>query len=600
MDTDIQRIQSTDAPHAVTLPGRLAHWADVAPRDIAVREKSLGRWVETTWAELARSVAVAAGQLAGAGVRSGDHVLLLGQNRLHWVRWMLAAQSVGAVPTAVDPRASGATLTHAVDAVAPVAAIGDGLAEAEDCLALWRGGHHGLRLVVINEDTTGLADPIDTVSVRTADELLAESPDGVPAHAAAADDRALVLWTSGTTGTPRGVPFTWRQIAAMAHVIDDAHQVRSGDDVVLGVSMAHVIGFGFGVLGAIWGGATLNFPESPDTLRHDLRVLRPTVFVATGRFFEGLQSDITARAASATPLKRLWFRTWFRAARPAAGAHRSGRARRAVVGLAFTRSLHRFTGFGWARLVVSTGSPVTDRVVTDLARCGVELTRVYSVTEAGGPLLHSTRLDASEAGEPYPGVVVRLRDGALRVTAPAMAAAYVDGSPALDDGWLATGDHGELRPGSGLALTDLNLGPAEPRGALERESALRALDLVGRAVVSFQHHRWLALIEPDEYAAMAWARRHGRPVATMAELYRDQAIEAAIRTSVEALTMSKASGAPVGGGAVIDDFRCLPRPLSEDRGELTPDGKVRRAVVIETNEELIGAMSPTKAEESVR
>jgi long-chain acyl-CoA synthetase len=553
-----------------TAPALLQQWAADAPRRVALREKRLGRWIEVRFDALLADVRTAAAHLSAVGVGPGDRVALLATNSSTWVRWLLASQWVGAVPTAVDPEASGPELELVLRAAEAKVVVADGLAQAEDALALQERSCPSIAAVVV----AGIHAPAAPagVDVRTETAIMQMMGDDAPDPVAARpDDAAVVLWTSGASSDVRGVVLTWANLDAAARQLAHGHDLRPGADAMLVTSLAHADAFAFGVLGMLACGLRLHFPESLDTLDRDLREVEPAVLVAPPRWYARMRTSVLARAEESTPLKRF-------AIRSGMGAFAtSGAVARGVSRVAVLRPMHRVTGLGAVEVAVCTGGPVADVVVEGLAAMDVPLTRVYGLTEAAGLVARAVGPGRSGVGTPYPGVEVRVGDdGSVEVRGPAVATRYLDGSPCIGaDGWVRTGDLGRVTGDGDLEVLEVS-GVGEHVGATARETVLRSLPLVGEAVAVNVDARWFALVELDESAAAAWARRKGITVSSIRDLVANPDLQQELREQV---------------GTTVDDVRLADHPLTVAAGELTTTHKVRRDVVVERNESLFKSIN---------
>ena len=395
---------------------------------------------------------------------------------------------------------------------------------------------------------------------------------------------AIVAFTSGTTGVPRGALLRHAGEIALARIVAERLSVRPSDRAFSLLPLAHATARLFDAYVPLVAGSSVNFAEASETVLGDIVELSPTIIVSTPRLLERIRGDVDLRIARAARTKQRVYRLAMRLmASPGLGRW-VGRALvgRFVVAKAGLRDL-RYGGIA--------GSFVTRELVTWFWGLGVPMREQYGQVETGG--IVSTQAgpdDLGTAGAPSADAIQLRVDetGALLVRSPGALVGYLgtDGSP-LDDGWYPTGDLARIDDrGRVVPVARKNQLVATQAGVevspAEIESALKLSPYVASAVVVAAGRPFLsALLELHQEAVADWARHQGVAVTSYAALAADDRVVALVEAEVAAANRRLPSSVQVYA------FRILPRPLED---ELTPTGKIKRRVVEERFAELVAEM----------
>jgi long-chain acyl-CoA synthetase len=313
-----------------TFPRLLLHHAKVRPQHPATREKDLGIWQAWTWAEVAAEVRAMACGLAAAGFRRGMHLAIIGDNRprLYWS--MLAAQAIGGIPVPMYQDAPAADFVYVLNDAEIAFAIVEDQEQVDKMLEarpqvpslahIYYDDPRGLRNY---EDVTG----IDALQERGR-EFDREHPGWYEAEVAkgAADDVSVMLYTSGTTGKPKGVCQTHGAFIAAARGGSEFDRLTADDSILSYLPMAWVGDHLFSIAQWVFAGFTINCPESGDTVMTDLREIGPTYYFAPPRVFENLLTQVMIRMEDASAIKRGLFHHFMAVAR----SSRASRCPRAI------------------------------------------------------------------------------------------------------------------------------------------------------------------------------------------------------------------------------------------------------------------------------
>jgi long-chain acyl-CoA synthetase len=585
-----------------SLAAVLEQQAGQRPRAVAIRQKRLGIWHEVSWADYANAVAEVALGLDAAGVGVGDRVAVFADNSPSWLYADLGIQALGAWSVGIY---AGIDLDHLVSCLerseARTIVCGDqeqvdALLEVADRLE-----RPFERLFVL--DTKGLHTPeYADLPLATFDELRESGrahAGGRGRHAellAARQpgDVATVAFTSGTTGLPRAVLHSHAGQLAMGRLVAAHLGLRPRDRSFSLLPLAHAAARLYDVHAPLMAGSSVHFAEAHDTTHADLAEIAPTVLLGTPRLLERVKGDVDLRIERAGWFKRTAYRAALRAMSRSTQRQLSGR-RRGGLGAAVGRALvGRFVvgkaGLGALRYGGITGSFVAPELLTWFLSLGVPMREHYGQVETGGVVSSQRGIaDVGTAGPPIDSAIeVAVSDGELVVRSPGLLVGSLgEDAPAIVDGWYRTGDLGRLddegrivpvgrRANVLLSASGDEISPAEI------ESRLKASPYIASAMAVAGHRAYVtAVVELHEESVAEWARRHGVPVTTYASLVGSDAVAGLIEDAVAEANRELEARSHVRA------FRILPRPL--DR-ELTPTGKIRRAVVEAEYAELIETM----------
>jgi long-chain acyl-CoA synthetase len=569
---------SPSAPDATTLPQVLR--GAVAQHDgIAMRIRRDGVVHDTSFAELATRAQEIAGGLVALGVRPGDRVAILGSTRPEWTIADLGA--LGA----------GATVVPIYHTNSP-----------EECAYVL--SHSGSR-VLICEDAEQLRK-IETVRSQLPDleHVFTMLPvDGAPCLAdlrgdaaiveVAPDDAATIVYTSGTTGPPKGCMLTHANCIATMRMYEEQlrDELRPGVVIFMFLPLAHSLAR-IVQLVTLEVGATLAFWQGdPKRLLDDIAEARPMYLPSVPRVFEKIHARALAAAEEASPLRRRAFHWAIATGARAKAIERRGEAPgpllRAGVRVADRLVLSRVRDLfgGELRLGLTGAAPIGREVLEFFDACGILVLEGYGMTEtcAAATLNTTHGFRFGTVGRPLPGSEVAIAaDGEILMRGPHVFGGYHRDDEAtrdiFDDGWLRSGDLGEIDDDGYVAVTgrkkDLiitssgkNISPSN------LEMALRETRWISQAVVYGDNHPYLVAlltIDPDEVAALAAQAGVPADPTTMAH---DPRVHAVLQESVDEVN------ARVARIEQIKRFAVLDHDLSQGAGELTPTLKVKRTMV---------------------
>ena len=599
-----------------TFPKLLAHNAAARGARIAVREKDLGIWQSWNWAETATEVRAFARGLQALGCRRGDAVAIVGDNRprLYWA--MAAAQALGAVPVPMYQDSVAEELQYVLDHAEARFAVAEDQEQVDKLLeikprcpkleALIYDDPRGLR----NYDAPCLHAYDAVVETgRAADDADPAAYDAAVA-AGSPDDTAVILYTSGTTGRPKGVVLTHRNLLVMARngCIQDGLNER--DEILAYLPMAWVGDHMISFCQSYVAGYCVACPESADTVLNDLWEIGPTFFFAPPRIYENLITTVMIRMEDAGALKRKAFHAFMELARRVGarilGGERVGIGDRllyALGDLLVFGPLRNTLGMSRLRLAYTAGEAIGPDLFNFYRSIGLNLKQLYGMTEASVYITAQPDGDirADSVGTPSPEVELRVAEnGEVLFRSPGVFREYFKNPEATAesktaDGWVYTGDAGVIDDDGHLKIIDrardvgrLNDGTLFAPKFIENK--LKFFPNINEAVAFGDGRDYVAaLICIDEAAMGDWAERHGVPYASYQDLARKEAVHAMIRAHVAQVNRDLAADRQL-AGSQIRRFLVLHKAFDADDGELTRTRKIRRRFVSDKYRGLVDAL----------
>ncbi len=597
-----------------TFPRLMLEHARVRPDHPATREKDLGIWQSWTWREVADEVRALACGLASQGFRRGMHLAIIGDNRprLYWS--MLAAQCLGGVPVPMYQDAPAVEFVYVLNDAEIVFAMVEDQEQVDKVLEA-RPQVPTLQRVFY-DDPRGLRHYDGIVSYERLVELGRafdrEHPgffDGEVAQGRS-DDVSVMLYTSGTTGKPKGVRATHAAFLAASRGGTEFDRLDPSDSVLSYLPMAWVGDHLFSFAQWVYVGFTINCPESGDTVMTDLREIGPTYYFAPPRVFENLLTQVMIRMEDAGRLKRWIFHRFMAVARRCGAELLDGRPvgagdrmLYAIGDLLVYGPLRNVLGMSRIRVAYTAGAAIGPDLFRFYRSIGVNLKQLYGSTEtcAYCCLQPDRGVKLDTVGLPAPGVEVRIGDNGEVLVRGAMLLKEYYRRPdataeAIDaDGYFHTGDAGYFDADGHLKIIDR----AKDVGALAGgamfapnylENKLKFFPHI-REAVAFGHgrDRVCAFINIDIGSVGNWAERRGLPYSGYTDLAAKPEVYALIRECVEQVNAELAQD-PALADSQVHRFLILHKELDPDDDELTRTRKVRRGFVAEKYAVLIDAL----------
>jgi long-chain acyl-CoA synthetase len=593
-----------------TMPRLVLRNAELYPTKPAIREKDRGIWQSYTWGQYRDHVRDFALGLAVLGFHRGEKLSVIGDNRprLYWAQ--LAGQALGGVAVPVYQDSIARELAYVWNHAEVAVIVAEDQEQVDKVLAL-KDQLPMLRLVVY-DDPRGLTQhrypwlrsfaEVEELGRRRA----AEQPGGLEAEISRGqpDDVAMICYTSGTTGNPKGAMLTHRNAIVTAETFIGAEDVRPADEWLSYLPMAWVGDSIYSLVLSLVTGFTCNCPESPETVQRDLRELGPTIVLAPPRIWENMLTAIQVRAADAPRLKRWAFE---RARRVAERVEILKSDDKPVpFGLRLARALGEFFVYGpvrdqlglrRARWAYTGGAPLGPDTFRFFRSFGVNLKQVYGCTEASALVSIQPDEEANPitVGKPCPGIDVKiLASGEVLVRSAGVFRGYYKAEEATREtvdaeGWLHTGDAGFVDPRGHLVIIDRakDCGvtrSGEPFAPQFIENKLKFSPYIREAVAFGQDQPFVtAMVAIDLSTVGSWAERRGVAYTSYADLSQKPEVRELVREEIHKgnTTLPEATR--------IRRFLLLTKDLDADDAEVTRTRKVRRRFISEKYAAVIDA-----------
>jgi len=615
--TDIPPVGSGFATVAALVRAR----AEETPTAVAMREKDYGIWQEITWADLWERVRLAAHALLALGVEPGDRVSIHSEDRPEWVILDFATVAIRGITVGLYPTNPAAEVEYLLQDSESRVHLAEDQEQADKVMeVIDRLPNVGK---IIHVEPRGFRAYRDDDRFIFWDDFLdlgrrhaAENPGAVERLMAEADadDVMTLVYTSGTTGPPKGAmltnsnfAFCVDQVITVPGRLPGDHQPGPDDQILTYLPLCHVAERIFSAWHLAARGTVLNFAESIETVQQNLREIQPTLFFAVPRIWEKIHATVYIKGRDGTWFKRLWFGLGMKAA----SVIGKERVANAGVDTAKSRILHWIFNplvfralrerIGMRRVIWagSGAAPIAPEVIEDFIGMGVPIHELYGMTENSAVATINLwgRNKVGTVGEPYPGIGFRIDEanGEIQTRHPGVFKGYWKKPEATqatftEDGWLKTGDVGEWVDGTHVKIVDRmkdviitsggkNISPSEI------ENSLKASPYVKEAMVIGDGRKYLAALIGIEYDNVGdWATRRSIPYTTYRDLSEKPEVIELIQGIVNA-TNEKFSRVEN-----IRKFRLLPKELDHEDGELTATQKVKRNAMEDMFGELIDEM----------
>ncbi|KAA0913939.1 MAG: AMP-binding protein [Paracoccaceae bacterium] len=606
--TDLTQKQSSGGD---TIGALLAQNASRHGKDIALREKERGIWKETTWAEYAEEVLACAAGLEKIGVKPGKAVLILGDNRARLYGGMLAVSLLGAYAMPAYPGATIEELRHFLGEVEIVAAIAEDQEQVDKILELKDAGAEGIDHIIYDEarglgfyEVEGLMSWDHLIEVGQHD--LNETP-GLREDLfgrAKPGDPAIFMHSSGTTGKPKGIVLSQKNVLAAARNGHAAGAFDDNEEILAYLPMAWVGDFAITVAAALLCRFTVNVPERQETVVRDMREIAPTFYLAAPRSWDQMLTTIQVGIENSTPVKK-WLYHFFMDRAIAAETRKLN----GISGGAL-EPLGRLLGeaivfgpikdqFGMSRLknAFTGGEAIGEDTFVFYRALGIKLRQLYGQTEnsAINAIQSPGEVRLHTVGKPAPGVEVKIaEDGEILVRSDSVFEGYFNKpeatAEALEDGWLHTGDAGYLENDGHLVVLGRVSEVMHTAGG-ERyvpnyiENRLKFSPYIkDAAVIGAGLDELTAMVCVDFEAVGHWAEVNGVPYVSYSDLSQRDEVAALLHGAFE--RVNKAVTEPLR----LQRFVSLPKEFDPDDGEITRTRKLRRKVVQERYADVIAAL----------
>jgi long-chain acyl-CoA synthetase len=594
----------------VTFPRLLARNARTLGGRVALREKEFGIWQSFTWSEYQAHVRDFSLGLVALGLQRGDKVAIVGDNRPEWVWSEIAAQAAGAASIGIYQDSNLTEVAYVIDHCDASIVVAEDQEQVDKILEMLdklpKVRH------VVYTDPRGLRKYdhpalLSFEAVEDMGRLLAKEKPGLYDENVAkgsADDVAIICYTSGTTGNPKGAMLSFRNLLSMALALDEVDPKQRDDEFVSFLPLAWIGEQMMSLSAALAKGFTVNFPEEPDTVTENIREIGPNVMFAPPRVWESLNSTVQVKIMDTTPFKRFMFERCMPIGKRVADLRFAKKpvplGLRILYGLSHVllfRALKDRLGMSHLRSASTGGAALGPDVFRFFHAMGVPLKQIYGQTEISGiSCIHRDGdIAFHSVGKPIPGTEVKIAEnGEILSRSSSVFLGYYKNDEAtratLEDGWLHSGDAGYMSEEGHLVVIDrlkdvMKLADGTQFSPQFIENRLKFSPYVKEAVVVGKDRPYLtAMLCIDMGVVGKWAEKSKISYTTYTDLSAKPEVYDLVQRAVDEVNET------LPAAARIHKFVLLYKELDADDEELTRTRKVRRVFVEERYREVIAAL----------
>ena len=600
-----------------SIPELVAFHALNIPNSPAYREKEYGIWQSWSWSEAAEEIDALALGFLTLGVAKGDYIAIIGRNRPHFYWSMVAAQSVGAIPVPVYQDAVAEELVYVLDHCGAKFVLAENQEQVDKVLEIKKDLKTLEHIIFLDNrgmrkyDRANLHDFRDLQNKGRNSEKKFAKTMASRRKAIKSSDTCVMLYTSGTTGRPKGVILSNHNIIKTSEASSSFDLLNASDDVLAYLPMAWVGDFIFSIGQACWTGFCVSCPENTETMQQDLKEIGPTYFFAPPRYFEGLLTNVMIRMEDASAVKRFLFSYFMDHAQKIGGNLLDGHSvsvidklKYAIGQLFIYGPLRNTLGLSNVRVGYTAGEAIGPEIFDFYRSIGINLKQLYGQTEASVYITQQPdgQVRSDTVGIASPGVELKISDsGEVFYRSPGTFVEYFKNPKSTKEtkdaeGWVATGDAGFIEADTGhLRIIDR----AKDVGKMEDgrlfapkyvENKLKFFPNVLECVVFGAGRKFCtAFINIDLNAVGNWAERNNIAYSSYQELAGHKNVYEMIKDHINETNESLADDDML-SGCQIHRFVILHKELDADDGELTRTRKVRRRVIEDKFHNLINAL----------
>jgi len=612
-----------------TFPRLLQKHASERPNAPAMREKEYGIWQSLSWADLLAMVQQLAAGLHQAGLRRGEHMVVVGANRPRLYATMLAVQSLGAIPVPLYQDAAAAECVFPINNAEVRFAFAEDQEQVDKLLEIRESCPQLERIYF--DDPRGLRK-YDEACLASLDELQAAGKAFVAIHpdffagevnVAGPHDVGAMFFTSGTTGNPKGVVHTHNSLLNRARVGADFDKLTGSEEVLAYLPPAWIGQNIFSYAQWLACGYVVNCPESAATVTIDLKEIGPTYYFAPPRVFEGLLTSVMIRMEDAGAIKRNMFHYFMGIAKRVGPTLMDGKSISLMdrvmyaLGTFFVYGPLRNTlGMSRVRVAYTAGEAIGPDLFSFFRSIGINLKQLYGSTETAVFVClqpdHEARADT--VGVPCEGVEIKVADnGEILIKSPGLLKEYYKNPVATAEvltaeGWYHSSDAGFIDAHGHLKIIDRVKDVGRIKGGAN-DGAMFAPKYVENKLKFFQHIKEVVaygdgrdqvcvFINIDFDAVGNWAERRNLPYAGYTDLAQKPEVYQLIKECVEKVNADLSVDTLL-AGSQVSRFLVLHKELDADDGELTRTNKVRRGFIAERYDGLIDALYSGKSSQFI-
>ncbi|OPY82061.1 MAG: Long-chain-fatty-acid--CoA ligase FadD15 [Smithella sp. PtaU1.Bin162] len=593
-----------------TLPQALKALAFKQPDRIAMRRKDYGIWHDVSWAEYYENVKKVALGLHVLGVKRGDHVAIVGENKPQWLFSAMGVMSLGGIFVGVYTTNPAAECEYVVGHSEAVVFFCEDEEQFDKALVFRARTPHLKKIVVW--DMEGLRHFTDPMLMSFDELLLLGTRSGKENHELAerlindgeTEETASIIYTSGTTGPPKGAMISHRNYLWIARQNEKITRMTADDETISFLPLNHVYEQIFDLMMHLRVGHIVNFTENTDTVMNDLRDVSPTLFHAVPRIWEKYHSAVVLKMSDATWLKRTIFNFAYKtgvryndyrlARKPAPWYLYLGYQ---LAYFSVFWKLKERLGFDRVRLGFSGAAPISHEILKFFQSIGIPIREGYGLTETTGitHISDEEHFKLGTVGRALPESEVKIaEDGEILIRHGGIFQGYFKEpeatAAALEGGWFHTGDVGEVDSDGYLKITDRKKDLIITAGGKNVapqyiENLLKFSPYITDAVVIGDRRKFItALIVIDEENVVKFAQDQKVQYTTFASLTRTEEVIKLIAEEVDKVNRQ------IARVENIRKFSLLDKKLYTEDGEVTPTMKVKRKAIAEQYKDIIEEM----------
>lgn len=593
-----------------SVPQMVSDHAAARPDDVAIRQKEYGIWKEMTWSNVQDTMRAGAAGLIGLGVEAGDHIGILSENRSEWVLAQFAINAAGCTIVGMYPTSPAAEIDHLVTASdTTVLFIED--QEQLDKIKELHGKLPKLRQLIVFDPKGTQGDT--HLNLKTWDELLAKGQAMLNGQAGEEvltriagikeENTAMMVFTSGSTGLPKAAEISFANLNAGSGVAEHVFKgYGPGTNVLSYLPLCHIAEQAVTVMNGLSKQFVMNFGESLRTITLDLREVAPEVFFGVPRIWEKMQAGVIVQAQTAGALRKPMTLLALKGAMKR-GAKRQDqwgagdRMAHAFWDALVYRHIRSYLGLGRVTFAISAAAPIAPDLLAFMRGIGVNIREGWGMSETSGvgTIQSSWGNCDGRIGFPVAGVECKIaEDGEVLFKGETIFKSYYKNPEAtaetIVDGWLHTGDVGQLEPDGSLTLIDRkkdiminaagkNLSPSLIENVIKSSPYIKEV-----IVIADKRPYVAALVQIDMDTVRLWAEGEGIAYTTFRSLAENPKVKELIDTEVNKANKDLARVEQ------IKRSYLLPKELDHDDGEVTATMKVRRAKIYEFYADQIEAL----------
>lgn len=605
-----------------TLPSLLVKQAEARPNEIALREKEDGIWKEETWQGYLKNVKELALGLFSLGLRKGEKVCFIFDNRPQWLYTELAAMAIAAIPFGIYSDMEDLEgIQYLLGFSDAKFVIVENQEQTDKVLAI-KERLPQLKGIIVDDfdELRGYSDPLlmEFSQVQERGRVIDnQSPDLFRKHLErlVPDDIVMLSTTSGTTSRPKLAMLTHKNLITMARGLNQVDPSSSGDNYFSFLPPAWIGEREFTIALALVCGLTVNFPEKSETVQRDMREIGPQTLLCPPRIWEKMVAEIQVKMIDSTPLKKKLFHFFMRKGEEITA--------RKFKNSPITAPLKIWSSIGWmlvyrkiidhlgisrCRHVYTGGAALGPDVFKFFQSLGLNIKQLYGQTEVSGISVaqRDNEVKLETVGKPLPGTEIKISDeGEILTRGEVVFKGYYKRpeatAEALRDGWMHSGDQGYLDGHGHLIIIDrlgevMKLSDGSKFSPQFIENKLKFSPYIREAIVIGDGREYVAaLIQIDMVVTGKWAESHQIPHTTFRDLSQKKEIYALIKDEVQK------ANSDLPKVARVNRFILLDKELDAEDGEITQTQKVRRRAVTQKYEKLIEVLySNEESEEAGR